>query len=349
MLFLLGLMINLVAANSLIFNNIGQSKMHKPVHSDTFYSKNIIEANTFMASAASSSIGTITVEWPEPGYYYITDYMDLWITTTTVSNCSYSLDGASTHAMEDNNGTDHSHTLVNLKDNMNAGPYVVDFTCTDQSGKSTASTYFWINTSQLDKYFYRSDLGAWKYLASEQSWEGNDNGMLKENLGWYNKSNGIYSLITIFVFNNEDSVINYMKEYFPAWVESNVSIIKIGTRDVYAFEYLGTKSVVWNSGNNLIYSGTWVFENSTPVSIDYPLDIINPYLTKYPGELYELCIPNWIRQDSTCDSTNKKLISYYDSNSCNSNISLPVNNGTYDYCDYCSSNIKGPFYTNWSS
>ncbi len=67
------------------------------------------------------------------------------------------------------------------------------------------------------------------------------------------------------------------------------------------------------------------------------------------GCAYLNCQPNWInRQEGACLTTNQKLISYTDTNSCNKNENLPADAGLQS-CNYCISNIQGPFYTDWSA
>jgi len=56
------------------------------------------------------------------------------------------------------------------------------------------------------------------------------------------------------------------------------------------------------------------------------------------------CVPQWNPLYGACDINNTKYVEYIDLNICNSSIGLPVDNGTYVYCDYCVPVITGPFY-----
>jgi len=65
------------------------------------------------------------------------------------------------------------------------------------------------------------------------------------------------------------------------------------------------------------------------------------------GCAYLNCQPNWInRQEGACQTNDKKLISYTDSNSCGKNTDLPSDAGEYS-CDYCQQNIIVS-YSDWS-
>jgi len=65
------------------------------------------------------------------------------------------------------------------------------------------------------------------------------------------------------------------------------------------------------------------------------------------GCAYKNCQPNWInRQEGSCQTNDKKLISYTDSNACGKNTNLPSDAGEYS-CDYCQQNIFVS-YSDWS-
>lgn len=49
------------------------------------------------------------------------------------------------------------------------------------------------------------------------------------------------------------------------------------------------------------------------------------------------CIPNWIR-NSVCNTSDVNFTYYLDANTCNTNESLPADNGTSAGCDYCTPN-----------
>ncbi len=54
-----------------------------------------------------------------------------------------------------------------------------------------------------------------------------------------------------------------------------------------------------------------------------------------------LCIPNWEEVETFCQTDDKKLIIYEDTNECGVLEGLPWNNGTYASCDYCIPEWKG--------
>jgi hypothetical protein len=56
------------------------------------------------------------------------------------------------------------------------------------------------------------------------------------------------------------------------------------------------------------------------------------------------CIPNWVAIFDDCQINNTHFVFYNDTNVCDTSVNLPVDNGTYVYCDYCSEDISGPYY-----
>jgi len=306
--------------------------------------QDLISNSNFLLSESTNNINVI---WPEAGYYYTTDFMDLFITTNINSVCDYSFNGGEFYKMDDTGKVNHTQRLLMLKDNMDSNAYIVNFKCTDISNNElTASNYFWINVTNLDKYFLRNDLGSWTYGGSDLSWSGNENGILEFYEGEYEQEQtNLYDSLILDIFDSENSTRNILKNILNS-PDHNISIRIIEGRRVYVSEEEGFKEMFWNSENKLIAHAIFAYGNSTPVVIDYPMEVIIPYLQKYPGTLIEFCSPNWTKEDNNCQITDKKLISY--SNDCEIDGKIPSDNGTYTYCNYCSQNIQGPLYTNWS-
>ena len=345
------IMLGFVSANNFIIKGSPKGIIQNSVHFVKFQDKTISIKNNSLLSNSESSFSTvsndITVIWPEEGYYYITDFMWLEVATNNNANCSYSLDSSEFKEMADGNATDHFQLITDLKDNMNTGPYVIDFRCIDEpASQSSASTYFWINVTDLDKYFLRNDFGQWVYWGSDKSWSENEDGLLEAYEALYEqKQKKLGNLIYVDIFDSENSIRSAIKKDLDN-PNYSISTQKIGDRSVYVLNGSGFKEIFWNSWNNLIFIEVYSYDNSSSVSIDYPMEIITPYLQKYPGVLIEFCKPNWTGLDNKCQANNKKLISY--SNTCEINGKVPLDNGTYVSCNYCSQNIQ-EFYTNWSA
>jgi len=228
---------------------------------------------------------SITVIYPEAGYYYITDEMALWIITENPSTCTYSFNSGPEVNMRDNE-TYHSEFIQDLADNMaSEEPYVVDFYCDDGSGVISDYTYFWINTSELDKYIIRANQGEWNYISSIQEWYGEDEGLLEVYNSYYKKGdNNIYDEVDIFIFTNRTSLDAYIKKYLVDEYGSNLSVKVIGGKNFYTY-YNEGNFTGWSSGNYFVLHQVYAKGNSTPVSLSIPNDVLNPYLLKYPNDL----------------------------------------------------------------
>ncbi len=277
----------------------------------------------------SSSIGVtasseIEIVWPEPGYYYVADYMQLELNTNNPSVCSYSLDGSAFETMEETGGTSHYHTVFHLSDNMNSDlPYVVDFKCID-GGESTAETYFWINTTDIDKYFIRHNIEGWEYHGSDLSWSGNEEGELEDYRGYYySQEKDLYAVALVSIFDNENSVKFFLDKYVlnDSLYAINNSVID-ANNVVYIFGNGSAQSIVWNSGNKFIWISSFKNESVPIILGDVPLEIISLYLNKYPSQLrYGVCgdgkvdIMNLEGKKEECDSN-------YEVKSCSFNLGV---------------------------
>jgi hypothetical protein len=235
-----------------------------------------------MASAANS----IILIWPESGYYYITDTLLLEINTTNPSTCTYSFNAGPEVAMVDE-GTEHYQRIYNLADNMASDePYFVDFYCDDGSGVISDYIYFKINTTYLDKYFIRNNIGVWNYNSSIEIWSGEEEGLVDYYNAVYEKGEEpIYDMIRFWVFSNRTSLDAYVKKYF---VDDNDSPIMrtvvIDGKNFYTWSW-NDKSTGWVSGNYFIINRVYPYGNITPVDYPSQSDVFNTYLAKYPDDL----------------------------------------------------------------
>ena len=77
----------------------------------------------------------------------------------------------------------------------------------------------------------------------------------------------------------------------------------------YSFDYVNVTDFVGN--NNLTY-----------LNIDYNYTCLS-------------CVEDWIENPYSCLTNDSYFKTYYDNNSCGTTDNLPVDNGTWQYCDYC--------------
>ncbi len=239
-------------------------------------SENITTVQTFMKTLLSSS-NSITDLYPVEGYYYITDRMLLYLLTSNPSTCTYTYNGQTKNIID--NLTEHYEYISGLTDNMMSDtPYLVDFSCNDGSSTITASTYFWINTTDLDKYFLRSNQGSWNYLNSENYYDENDSFSLGSYRSLYQKNAGQYDTIVVKIFDSKTSMNKYIDT-------DNETIKTIGDKNFFIHNETDINAVAWTSGNYLVMDIVFAYQNTTPASLDIPNDILNPYLAKYPNDL----------------------------------------------------------------
>jgi hypothetical protein len=258
----------------------------------------------------------VTIIWPEPGYIYITDAMQLEVETSGQATCSYSLNGGSYEPMEVLNVTDHVHILYNLVDNEEGDPYIVDFKCVDGSGtEATAQTYFWISLDDLNTYLIRNNIDNWEFVHSELWWKGNDNGLLETYDAFYKVGEtGLHALGEVSIFDNENSVNQYIAEVIlneSIW-HSNVRVIN--GQNVYFLQADSIKAASWKSENKLLFLMSYSYENSTPVDTQVPLNLLRAYLAKYPsGVRNGICgdgkvdVLNLNGQKEECDKNNESI------------------------------------------
>jgi len=115
------------------------------------------------------------------------------------------------------------------------------------------------------------------------------------------------------------------------------SISNVGIR-------LKENDAIVNEETAVIENGFYIINTSKKVQIStkYTIEVdvydnywINGFIEwKSP----ETCIEDWIVQYGSCMINDTKLKYYIDSNSCGTSNNLPIDNGTYVYCDYCAPN-----------
>lgn len=74
----------------------------------------------------------------------------------------------------------------------------------------------------------------------------------------------------------------------------------------------------------------------------YAEDLFGQYSNYDPNLTinYYCCIEDWQPNPIYCQTNDTYLLTYYDTNACGTVDDLPVNNGTYQYCNYCSEDLS---------
>lgn len=230
---------------------------------------------------ANSLTSGVEVVWPEEGYYYITDFMQLEVNSDS-TDCSYSLNGGDYRLMEIVDGTNHKQAIYDLADNMAGDPYIVDFNC----GGNTAQTYFWIKLDDLNNYFIRSDIGEWYYIASEIWWEGNDDGHVATYDAYYkNHAEGESSLVEVVLFDNGNSLNDHIAEIVLNESIWNSRVQVVNGQNVYFLNYGSINAAAWKNGNALLFIIPYDYENYEILEGQVPLAVLEAYLNKYPSDL----------------------------------------------------------------
>lgn len=85
---------------------------------------------------------------------------------------------------------------------------------------------------------------------------------------------------------------------------------------------------------DLVGSTTYYYRITSQVNPSQTLGIFNFTTSSL------LCDENWVLQNTSCLTNDSRLIYYLDSQSCGTYTELPVDNGTYVACDYCSEDLE---------
>jgi C1A family cysteine protease len=179
-------------------------------------------------------------------------------------------------------------------------------------------------------------------------------------------------------FTSPNSTITIIGDYIPkiesiecesvgAW--KNCSLIGSGTdltriRVNVTDENLNIQSVdirlkedgtVIAEGSGIYSSGFYVFNNA-----DQTIDSNKDYIIEVDvsDETYSIngfilfeptvgCVEDWQPQYDPCQINDQQLKYYIDSNACGTIADLPVDNGTYVGCDYCSYSVTNTTWSTW--
>ncbi|MEK6872191.1 MAG: putative metal-binding motif-containing protein [Nanoarchaeota archaeon] len=265
-------------------NQFGIPGLHKTSHENV---------NSFQSNFATTSTN-IEVLWPLEGFYYITDALQLAIKTDAIAHCQYNFENLGFKDMEVTDDFTHSHYIYDLQDNMNGEAYEIIFKCIDESqSESTTSTFFWINTTDVNKYFVRNDIEKWSYQFSTWWMEENiSRGMASSYYAIYEHQNNpdLHSGLSIFIFNDRSSLEKFMHdEFFSNFY--NISVEVLDNQNIYVFDSNMTKNAAWTHDNYFINSYTYHFKNDIPTNPGILAhEVIDSYLQKYPSDLrYGIC------------------------------------------------------------
>lgn len=98
----------------------------------------------------------------------------------------------------------------------------------------------------------------------------------------------------------------------------------------------------WYYSITFIDVGT-IIENLTLTDV-YAYDLLNNLNHTTQNETIEhtciICIENWVAQLGSCLTNDTQFKTYNDNNTCGTNDTLPADNGTYVFCDYCYEDLQ---------
>jgi len=87
--------------------------------------------------------------------------------------------------------------------------------------------------------------------------------------------------------------------------------------------------------------------NRTQYDVNFCNEINNVTYTETRTTQCNHCIPEWMQDNNRCQTDDKQLISYTDTNNCNEDENLPIDNGTYLDCNYCNYNFVNTSWSEW--
>ena len=87
-------------------------------------------------------------------------------------------------------------------------------------------------------------------------------------------------------------------------------------------------------------------ENNSNISwsLVEAVDIVGNYKSLNTNITFSCCMSDWEPYYGECLYNDSEFVYYIDNNNCGTDRTLPSDNGTYVYCNYCSEDITGPFY-----
>lgn len=88
--------------------------------------------------------------------------------------------------------------------------------------------------------------------------------------------------------------------------------------------------------DNITHNWSYVF--ATDLINNTNSSFIN-LTTQYLCEENITCIESWVSNPVNCQINDSYLLTYNDTNVCNTTFNLPVNNGTFQFCNYCTEEL----------
>jgi hypothetical protein len=191
---------------------------------------------------------------------------------------------------------------------------------------SAQSGYRWSNTSTCSNTIYEPD-GVYDEIGTGLNCVNQD-----INLSGFS-FNGTFNVSFVYVFNisvvlSDDKVdLNYCYDSYNCALSSNLHeydnldtpVDFLTTYDEYPMGILNYTQLQ-NLRLEIDYKKIAVKDSDSFV------DSMGIYIT---------CIENWIANYTPCNISDNRTKYYYDSNNCGTNTTLPGDNGSIEYCDYC--------------
>lgn len=108
------------------------------------------------------------------------------------------------------------------------------------------------------------------------------------------------------------------------------------SNNVFVVEKNGTNVSFYDNG--ILLKNFVLSENLTFLTFSGDWDTASDYMS-VSGVSYLSCIENWVSSYGSCSESDERLKTYNDLNSCNTSEYLPIDNGTYVSCNYCSEDL----------
>lgn len=82
---------------------------------------------------------------------------------------------------------------------------------------------------------------------------------------------------------------------------------------------------------------TWYLANATDLGGNYNETLLNLDINY---TCLSACVPDWQQNIGICQINDSRLVTYTDNNNCGTTDGLPVDNGTYILCNYCTEDVE---------
>jgi len=222
------------------------------------------------------------------------DFVDLFVESVEDVICEYSLNDAEFEEMEYTGEKEHFQSIFDLEDTTITEDYEIDVRCyAEDLVLHEASIDFEIDLSKLEEYLIMEDIGDYEYLFSlEGDYElfSDFENIAESYYAFYEKEEDFRQWTTIFEFESEEEMMEFLKNYGSEGDELEGEIIVKEIDDLIILTYADEDMhFSWWMQDNL---GIYVFNVVNPEienteEVPFPEEIVLAYLEKYPSDLEE--------------------------------------------------------------